>query len=148
MRPNPVRPPNWLQQTGSGPTAQLAGHGLASFRPGLDGVLLHTADTHKGQSGSPVWMEFNDGSRYLVGVHVNAHRVFVATDDASPVRELPITANMAVHLSDDVLRLVRSWMSPATAVQGGSKLHEPTECARRNRHPTTSRSHRPRGWIG
>jgi V8-like Glu-specific endopeptidase len=87
-------------------TAMVVHHGIATFPAGMPGILLHTADTAKGQSGSPVWMRFNDGSRYLVGIHVDAHRV----TDAATGRELPITANKAVHLSPDVMALVRSWM--------------------------------------
>jgi V8-like Glu-specific endopeptidase len=87
-------------------TAQLVHHGLAAFPAGLPGLLLHTADTYEGQSGSPVWMQFNDGSRYLVGIHVGAHVVV----DGTTGHRLPVTANKAVHLSADVLALVRSWM--------------------------------------
>ena len=87
-------------------TAQLIHHGLATFPAPLPGLLLHTADTYEGQSGSPVWMQFNDGSRYLVGIHVGAHVVV----DGTTGRRLPVTANKAVHLSADVLALVRSWM--------------------------------------
>jgi V8-like Glu-specific endopeptidase len=87
-------------------TAQLMHHGLAAFPATLPGLLLHTADTYKGQSGSPVWMQFNDGSRYLVGIHVGAHLVH----DKTTGRPVPVAANKAVHLSADVLALVRSWM--------------------------------------
>jgi V8-like Glu-specific endopeptidase len=88
-------------------TAQLVHHGLATFPAPMPGLLLHTADTFGGQSGAPVWMEFTDGSRYLVGIHVDAHVV----TDATTGRPLPITANKAVHLSADVLALVRSWIT-------------------------------------
>jgi V8-like Glu-specific endopeptidase len=87
-------------------TVQFVHDGSASFRPGLTGILLHTADTHRGQSGSPVWIKFTDGSQYLVGVHVDAHRVY----DASTGRQLPVAANRAVHLTSDVIQLVRGWM--------------------------------------
>jgi V8-like Glu-specific endopeptidase len=87
-------------------TAPLAHNGVASFQPGLTGVLLHTADTHQGQSGSPVWIKFTNGRRSLVGVHVDAHRVF----DAATGKQLPVAANRAVHLSTQVIQVVRTWM--------------------------------------
>jgi len=87
-------------------TAQLVHHGLATFPAPMPGVLLHTADTFEGQSGAPVWMQFNDGSRFLVGIHTGANIVI----DGATGRRLPVTANKAVHLSADVLKLVRSWM--------------------------------------
>ncbi len=86
-------------------TVPLVHNGSASFPAGLPGVLLHTADTHQGQSGSPVWIRFSNGSRYLVGVHVDAHRVV----DAGTGRQRPVTANRAVHLTADVLQVVRQW---------------------------------------
>jgi hypothetical protein len=86
-------------------TVPLVHNGSASFPAGLPGVLLHTADTHRGQSGSPVWIKFSDGSRYLVGVHVDAHRVI----DAATGRQRPVTANRAVHLTPEVLQVVRQW---------------------------------------
>lgn len=88
-------------------------HGLVSAPAWMPGMLLHTADTAKGQSGSPVWMRFADGTRYLVGIHVNAHRVI----DAATGREKPIAANVAVHLSPEVVEVVRSWM-PGTMTGG------------------------------
>jgi V8-like Glu-specific endopeptidase len=87
-------------------TRAFVHHGVASFPAGLPGLLLHTADTAPGQSGSPVWIRFRDGSRWLAGVHVDAHRVI----DAATGRERPVTANRAVHLSRDLLALVRTWM--------------------------------------
>jgi len=87
-------------------TAQLVHHGLATFPAPMPGVLLHTADTFGGQSGAPVWMQFNDGSRFLVGIHTGPNTVI----DGVTGRELPVTANKAVHLSADVLARVRSWM--------------------------------------
>jgi V8-like Glu-specific endopeptidase len=82
-------------------------HGVVSFTAGLPGLLLHTADTREGHSGSPVWMRFTHGTRYLVGIHVDAHRVH----DARTGRRLPATANTAVHLSTEVVAVVRSWMT-------------------------------------
>ena len=87
-------------------TVPFVHHGSARFRAGLTGILLHTADTKCGQSGSPVWIAFSDGSRWLVGVHVDANRVH----DASTGRQLPVTDNRAVHLTGDVIQLVRGWM--------------------------------------
>jgi len=87
-------------------TAQLVHYGLATFPVPMPGVLLHTADTFEGQSGAPVWMQFNDGSRFLVGIHTGPNTVI----DGATGRQLPVTANKAVHLSADVLQRVRSWM--------------------------------------
>jgi hypothetical protein len=88
--------------------AQVVHHGLVSFPavPQMAGLFLHTADTYGGQSGAPVWMEFNDGSCYLIGIHVGGYDVF----EGDPPRLKPVIANQAVHLSADVLALVRSWM--------------------------------------
>ena len=76
-------------------TVMLGHDGVLSRPPGLPGLLRHTADTCPGQSGSPVWMRFRDGSRYLVGVHVSSHGA---------------AHNRLVHLSADVLRVLRGWM--------------------------------------
>jgi hypothetical protein len=94
-------------------TVPMWHHGLVSAPSWMPGMLLHTADTAKGQSGSPVWMRFADGTRYLVGIHVDAHRVV----DAATGREKPIAANVAVHLSPEVVTVVRSWM-PGTTTGG------------------------------
>jgi V8-like Glu-specific endopeptidase len=77
------------------------------------GVLLHTADTYRGQSGAPVWMLTPNGSRYLVGIHLGAR---IRRLPLNCVR-LPITDNHAVHLTADVIAWVRSLMPgvPATA---------------------------------
>jgi V8-like Glu-specific endopeptidase len=78
----------------------IVGKGIGSrFEPGL---LPHTADTHEGQSGSPVWMRFKNGTRYLVGIHTGA-----GTKDATSGDYLN---NRAVHLGPDVVALVKSWM--------------------------------------
>lgn len=79
--------------------------GSASFTAGLPGTILYTADTARGQSGSPVWIRFTSGRRALVGVHVNAHRVVDAATDRERV-----TANRGVFLDRDTLALVRGWM--------------------------------------
>ena len=84
-------------------TTQWIHNGVVSHMPRSTRLLLHTADTAKGQSGSPVWIKFTNGRRYLVGVHVDAHRVTV--DD-----KVRVDHNIAVHLSDHVLAMVRSWI--------------------------------------
>lgn len=95
-------------------TVQFSDFGPASFQPGLDGLLLHAADTHPGQSGSPVWIKFTDGSRYLVGVHVGPDRVY----DTDTRRFRPVTANRAVHLTDSVLQVLHEWLpDPAPAME-------------------------------
>lgn len=72
-------------------------------RPGL---LLHTADTFEGQSGSPVWMTARDGRRLLVGIHLGARILKNKKTGA----KLPVTTNKAVHLSPAVVSWVRSLM--------------------------------------
>jgi V8-like Glu-specific endopeptidase len=89
-------------------TVQFQGTGMARVSVMEPGMLLHTADTHEGQSGSPVWMRFNDGSRYLVGIHVGA--------GPKDVRTGVYAHNRAVQLTPEVVALVRSWMP---GVDGG-----------------------------
>jgi V8-like Glu-specific endopeptidase len=79
--------------------------GSASFTAGLPGIVLYTADTSPGQSGSPVWMRFSTGRRSLVAVHVSTNRVVNADTGRAT-----ITANRGVLLDRDVLSLIRSWM--------------------------------------
>jgi V8-like Glu-specific endopeptidase len=79
------------------------GFGTAHVEAGLAGILLHDADTHPGQSGSPVWIKFTDGSRRLAGIHVAPNQVF----DAGTLRPLPLRHNRAVHFDADVAALVR-----------------------------------------
>jgi V8-like Glu-specific endopeptidase len=79
--------------------------GPARFHAGAPGGIVYTADTAKGQSGSPVWIRFTDGTRSLVGVHVDRHLEF----DAG-VRRMVLRGNKAVHLDADVMALVRSWL--------------------------------------
>jgi V8-like Glu-specific endopeptidase len=69
---------------------------------GFEGVLLHTADTYGGQSGGPVWMRFANGSRILVGIHVAPQQNRI---DGAPAK-----GNQAVHISDRVLAMIRSWI--------------------------------------
>ena len=83
-------------------TVQFRGTGMVRVTAPQPGMLLHTADTHEGQSGSPVWMRFNDGSRYLVGIHVGA-------GPKDPKSGL-YPHNLAVQMSPEVVSLVRSWM--------------------------------------
>jgi V8-like Glu-specific endopeptidase len=89
-------------------TVPFAGPGTVSVDPRQPGLLHHTADTHKAQSGSPVWMLFRDGTRYLVGIHTGP-----GTTDAVTQRALN---NRAVHLSPEVVALVRSWMPGVATV--------------------------------
>ncbi|MDT7580557.1 MAG: hypothetical protein QOK35_1821, partial [Pseudonocardiales bacterium] len=89
-------------------TVPFAGPGVVAVDPHRPGLLLHTADTHKAQSGSPVWMTFRDGTRYLVGIHTGPGR----KDDVTK-RALD---NQAVHLSPEVVALVKSWMPGVNGV--------------------------------
>jgi len=79
--------------------------GPASFTAPLPGIVLYTADTAPGQSGSPVWIQYTNGHRLLVGVHVATNRVLDADTGRSRV-----TANRAVHLDRDTLALVKTWL--------------------------------------
>ena len=83
-------------------TVPFAGPGTVAVDPHRPGVLSHTADTHQAQSGSPVWIRFRDGTRYLVGIHTGPGTIDDATGRALD--------NQAVHLSAEVVALVRSWM--------------------------------------
>lgn len=76
--------------------------------PRRPGVLLHTADTHKAQSGSPVWVRFRDGTRYLVGIHTGAGTIDAVTERAID--------NHAIHLSPVVVAWVRSLMPGVNVV--------------------------------
>ena len=89
-------------------TVQFSGAGVARFDAHQPGMLLHTADTHGGQSGSPVWMRFRDGTRYLVGIHVGPGTRDVTTGLWS--------TNRAVHLSPEVVALIRTWMPGVSGV--------------------------------
>ena len=52
-----------------------------------------------------MWIRFTDGTRSLVGVHVDRHLEY----DAG-VRRMVLRGNKAVHLDADVMALVRSWL--------------------------------------
>ena len=79
--------------------------GAARFHAGATGAVVYSADTAKGQSGSPVWIRFSDGTRSLVGVHVDRHLEYDAT-----ARRMVLRGNKAVHLDTDAMALVRSWL--------------------------------------
>ena len=80
-------------------------YGPARFHAGAPGGIVYSADTAKGQSGSPVWIRFSDGTRSLVGVHVDRHLEY-----DPGVRRMVLRGNKAVHLDADVMALVRSWL--------------------------------------
>lgn len=79
--------------------------GTARFSADRPGLVLYTADTYKGQSGSPVWIRFRSGRRALVGVHVHRHDEWIPAS-----RRYGLTGNRGVHLDSDVLALIRGWM--------------------------------------
>jgi hypothetical protein len=89
-------------------TLPFAGPGTVAVDPHQPGVLLHTADTYQAQSGSPVWMRFRDGTRYLVGIHTGPSPKDAVTGRAPH--------NRAVHLGAEVMALVRSWMPGVNVV--------------------------------
>lgn len=86
-------------------TTQWIHNGTLSWRYDRDPLFLHTADTARGQSGSPVWLKTVKDRRYLVGIHV----VPECRSDAEGKR-LPFRGNLAVHVDDRVLAMIRSWM--------------------------------------
>src|SRR5918993_2612985 len=75
--------------------------GPARFHAGAPGAVVYSADTAKGQSGSPVWIRFSNGARSLVGVHVDRHLEYDAT-----ARRMVLRGNKAVHLDTDGMALV------------------------------------------
>jgi V8-like Glu-specific endopeptidase len=82
-------------------STQWSGIGTVRTLPNSTHVFLHTADTYGGQSGSPVWMKFRNGQRWVVGVH------------SAPIERKvkgEYVYNRAVHLSKDALTAVRSWI--------------------------------------
>ncbi|SHN13380.1 trypsin-like serine peptidase [Cryptosporangium aurantiacum] len=85
-----------------GGTVPFASTGTITVDPHQPGILLHTADTHGGQSGSPVWVRFRNGARYLVGIHTGPGTLDVTAG--------AYANNRSVHLSSEVVALVRSWM--------------------------------------
>jgi hypothetical protein len=111
-------PGDWcgVVRVGTGPcdprrdlaTVPFASPGTVAADPRQPGLLLLTADTHEGQSGSPAWMRFRDGTRYLVGIHTGA-----GTRDADTGRALN---NRAVHLTPEMVALVKSWMPGVNVV--------------------------------
>jgi hypothetical protein len=89
-------------------TVPFVSAGTVTVNQRQPGLLLHTADTHKGQSGSPIWMSFNNGTRYLVGIHTGPGTQGPRSGD--------YLNNRAVHLSPDVVALVNSWMPGVNVV--------------------------------
>jgi V8-like Glu-specific endopeptidase len=91
-------------------TTQWISNGLATLPDRRPRLFHHTADTAKGQSGSPVWIRYPEGRRCLVGLHVAPH-VVLSVDATGTTKALPVQANEAVHLSDEVVRLIRAWLT-------------------------------------
>ncbi|HZK04759.1 MAG TPA: trypsin-like peptidase domain-containing protein [Actinomycetaceae bacterium] len=70
-------------------------------------VVMHDVDTGKGQSGGPMWVWYSkSGRRNLVGVHVAPAEV-LAVDASGNTRR---THNLAVRISDDVIKQLNAWM--------------------------------------
>jgi len=78
------------------------GTGTVTFDP-RRGILLHTIDTHHGQSGSPIWIK-RHGMWCLVGIHsrVGGFKVPVS----GPM--VP-SSNAAAFVSLDVARQIEEW---------------------------------------
>jgi len=69
------------------------------------GALLHTADTKRGHSGSPVWL-IRDGRCQLVGVHSGASGVWAVDAQGNTT----LTHNAAALLSANVVAQLHQWM--------------------------------------
>jgi V8-like Glu-specific endopeptidase len=77
-------------------TVQWRSSGTALSTPGTN-QLRHDLDTHKSQSGSPLWLEDPaTGALDLVAIHTGPSGTG--------------TSNQAVLLTEEVLRQVKKWM--------------------------------------
>jgi V8-like Glu-specific endopeptidase len=84
------------------PAATLhGGTGQITFNHRL-GVLMHTIDTHGGQSGSPIWIR-RHGMFCLVGIHSRTGAWAVHGGRTIP------THNAAVLVSFEVVRQIENW---------------------------------------
>lgn len=81
-------------------TTQWTANGTVARAPGRTDVIRHSADTARGDSGSPVWTELPDGRRCLMGVHQG----FPVVDETGTP-----TANTATYLTAGMLRLIGTW---------------------------------------
>jgi V8-like Glu-specific endopeptidase len=99
----PFDPKDKSQSCGKADQATTLWSGVGTLSPMAKSSrrFLHTADTYAGQSGSPVWIKFKNGERWVVGVHIDRYPLIV--DDL-------YTHNVAVHLSERVLTSVRGWI--------------------------------------
>jgi glutamyl endopeptidase len=69
--------------------------------------MAHSADTHRSQSGAPVWMEDTDaGVRHLVGIHTGAINVTSGSGTAAKQQRL----NMAIRITREVVTQLKAWM--------------------------------------
>jgi V8-like Glu-specific endopeptidase len=66
----------------------------------MPGMITYMADSWRGQSGSPVWLNW-EGYRNLVAINTGGYAN----------RTGAIIANMGVRISEPVLRLLRGWMN-------------------------------------
>lgn len=105
----PALPPSPDCSSKDRATTQWIGNGILSWRTAHDPLFLHTADTSRGQSGSPMWVRSTSGRRCLAGVHVDAECRFQLINGKRTL--LPVRGNLAVHINDQVLAMIRSWMS-------------------------------------
>ncbi|MEP7363007.1 MAG: hypothetical protein ABI972_07115 [Acidobacteriota bacterium] len=72
-------------------------------------LFLYDADTCKGHSGSPVWVQ-NSGMRYLIGVHTGPYSIAKGScKDVVPVGAT-IDANRAVRVTTNMLDNIHKWM--------------------------------------
>jgi len=70
-------------------------------RPDMPGMITYMADMTDGQSGAPVWLNW-EGFRNLVAINTGGSERATAPFD--------ITANMGVRITEPVLRVLRAWM--------------------------------------
>jgi glutamyl endopeptidase len=67
--------------------------------------LPHNADTHKSQSGAPVWIGTENNPRFLIGLH-HAAIDLVVTGPQGPQKR---RSNVAIRVTREFLRQIAAW---------------------------------------
>jgi V8-like Glu-specific endopeptidase len=109
----PAKPPSKLVEclkNGLHASAQFGAKGtiLDPLPANASRLLLYDADTCKGHSGSPVWLQ-SGKLRYLIGVHTGPFDKGKGTC-TNVVPGTTIDANRAVRISSNVLDDIHKWM--------------------------------------
>jgi V8-like Glu-specific endopeptidase len=87
---------------------KLSGQGQTKKITSQDRLMLHTADTCPGHSGSPVWIYYpKTRTRYMVGIHVAPANIFEVIDDQGTLRR---THNLAVRVTMEMCKQLDRWM--------------------------------------